>query len=270
MPSRLPARRHVQQLSAFIVAPPAVAVTVGPRTPTRSFGIRSLYPPRHSGYNVGPDLPPLHSQPSEARQRKAGTTPLRTGVLAIKKGMTALFDQETGTRTPCTVLQLDRVQVVSYKCTEKHGYCAVQVGAGWTHENRVTKPMLGHFSKFRVSPKKHIHEFRVRDESGLLKAGHVLQADWFQVGQYVDARANSRGMGFTGAMKRHGFAGQDRTHGHSLSHRSLGSTGARQGGGARVYPGKKMAGRMGNQQVTTQNLKVLSVDVDKGLVVVSG
>ena len=198
------------------------------------------------------------------------TTPLRTGVLAIKKGMTAMYDQETGTRTPCTVLQLDRVQVVSCKYTEKHGYCAVQVGAGWTHENRVTKPMLGHFSKFGVSPKKHIHEFRVRDESGLLEAGHVIQADWFQVGQHVDARANSRGMGFAGAMKRHGFGGQDASHGASLSHRSLGSTGARQGGGARVYPGKKMAGRMGNQQVTTQNLKVLSVDVDKGLVVVSG
>jgi large subunit ribosomal protein L3 len=190
--------------------------------------------------------------------------------LAIKKGMTAMYEPETGKRIPCTILQLDRLQVISHKSRQTHGYFAVQVGAGSKHSSNVTKPMLGHFSKHEVPPKRYIHEFRVRDEKGLLEIGSLIQPDWFQEGQYVDARSNSRGMGFAGAMKRHGFGGQDRSHGVSLKHRSLGSTGAGQGGGSRVYPGKKMSGRMGNEQVTIQNLKVLKVDVEKGLVVVNG
>ncbi|KAL2863044.1 mitochondrial 54S ribosomal protein uL3m [Aspergillus lucknowensis] len=236
----------------------------------RTFGIRSLNPPKPSRFNVSPNLPVLKSTPTAALERKAATLPLRTGVIAIKKGMSAIFDPETGKRIPCTVLQLDRVQVVAHKTRDVHGYYAVQVGSGWKHPKNVTKALLGHYSGQGVSPKRHVYEFRVKDESGLVPVGKLLNANWFQEGQYVDARSNSKGKGFAGVMKRHGFGGQDRSHGVSLTHRSLGSAGPSQGGGSRVYPGKKMAGNMGNEQNTVQNLKVLKVDVENGLVLVNG
>lgn len=116
----------------------------------------------------------------------------------MKKGMTALFDSETGKRTPCTVLQLERVQVVSHKTRQRHGYWAVQVGCGWKHPTNVTRPELGHFSVNGVSPKRHLVEFRVRDETGLPQIGMKIGPSWFQEGQFVDARANCRGMGFAG------------------------------------------------------------------------
>jgi large subunit ribosomal protein L3 len=204
------------------------------------------------------------------RRIKSDTLPLRTGALAIKKGMTAIYDPETGKRSPCTVLQLDRVQVVAHKTLEKHGYYAVQIGSGWKHPRRLTKALLGHFSTQGVSPKRHVHEFRVRDRNGLPTIGETITADWFQEGQFVDTRSNTRGKGFAGVMKRHGFHGQDRSHGVSLTHRSLGSAGPSQGGGSRVYPGKKMAGNMGNVRNTIQSLKVLKVDGENGIVVVNG
>lgn len=184
--------------------------------------------------------------------------------------MTAMFDPETGKRTACTVLQLDRVEVVSHKTRQKHGYFAVQVGSGWKHPSNMTKSLLGHFSVNGLSPKRHVFEFRVKDESGLLPVGQSIHANWFQEGQYVDARSNTKGKGFAGVMKRHGFHGQDRSHGVSLTHRSMGSAGPGQGGGSRVYPGKKMAGNMGNKQNTVQNLKILKVDSESGIVVMSG
>ncbi|KAE8145600.1 translation protein [Aspergillus avenaceus] len=236
----------------------------------RTFGIRSLNPPKASRFDIGSDLPVLKSTPTAALERKANTLPPRTGAIAIKKGMTAMYDPETGKRTACTVLQLDRVEVVSHKTQQRHGYFAVQVGSGWKHPSNVTKSLLGHFSINGVSPKRHIFEFRVRDESGLLPVGKAINADWFQEGQYIDARSNTKGKGFAGVMKRHGFGGQDRSHGVSLTHRSLGSAGPSQGGGSRVYPGKKMAGNMGNEQNTVQNLKVLKVDPGSGVVVVNG
>lgn len=267
MPPRLP-RSYIQQLFAPVAL--RQNVPVSREAPRRAFGIKSLYPPKYDRHNVAGDLPMLASYPSVALERKAATTPLRTGALAIKKGMTAIYDEETGKRTPCTLLQLDRVQVVSHKTVKKHGYFAVQVGSGWKHEDNVTKPLLGHFAVNGVSPKRYLHEFRVKDESGLLPVGEVINADWFQEGQYVDVRSHTRGMGFAGVMKRWGFHGQDASHGASLSHRSIGSTGPGQGGGSRVHPGKKMAGRMGFEQNTVQNLKVLKVDAEKGLVVVKG
>lgn len=266
MPPRISSKSVQQLLVPSFTSPPALI----PHIPQRSFGIKSLYPPKTSRFNVGPDIPILAASPAAALERKANTLPLRTGALAIKKGMSAVFDPETGRRVPCTVLQLDRVQVVSHKTREKHGYYAVQVGSGWKHESNVTKPLLGHFSTNEVSPKRHLHEFRVKDKKGLLAVGQMINADWFQEGQFVDVRANSRGMGFAGGMKRWGFHGQDRSHGVSLTHRSIGSLGPSQGGGSRVYPGKKMPGNMGNEQVTTQNLKVLKVDAEKGIVVVKG
>ncbi|KAE8348194.1 translation protein [Aspergillus coremiiformis] len=236
----------------------------------RAFGIRSLTPPNTSRFNVGTDLPVLKSTPTAALERKADTLPLRTGAIAIKKGMTAFYDAGTGKRIACTVLQLDRVEVISQKTRERHGYFAVQVGSGWKHPSNLTKSLLGHFSVNGVSPKRHIFEFRVQDENGLLSVGQAINADWFQEGQYVDARSNTKGKGFAGVMKRHGFGGQDRSHGVSLTHRSLGSAGPSQGGGSRVYPGKKMAGNMGNEQNTVQSLKVLKVDPQNGIVVVNG
>lgn len=190
--------------------------------------------------------------------------------MAIKKGMTALYDPETGKRTPCTVLQLDRVQVISHKTREKHGYYAVQIGSGWKHPSNVTRPLLGHFASNEVSPKRYVAEFRVKDSNGLLEVGQSIGPDWFLKGQFVDARANCRGMGFAGGMKRWGFAGQPASHGNSKNHRTMGSSGASQGSGSRVHPGKKMPGRMGGQQVTTQNVKVLKVDPEKGIVVLNG
>ncbi|KAL4963190.1 mitochondrial 54S ribosomal protein uL3m [Aspergillus stella-maris] len=266
------------RLSRGLMLLPSVTRAITPRLAsqnaiaTRTFGIRSLNPPKHSTYNDGSDLPVLESSPAAAlaRKVKADVLPPRTGAVAIKKGMTAIFDTETGKRIPCTVLQLDRVQVVAHKTADVHGYNAVQIGAGWKHPTNVTKALLGHYSGQGVSAKRHVFEFRVKDADGLLPVGQLVNADWFQVGQYVDARSNSKGKGFAGAMKRHGFGGQDRSHGVSLTHRSLGGTAPGQGGGSRVYPGKKMAGNMGNRQNTVQNLKVLKVDAANGLVIVSG
>lgn len=233
-------------------------------------GIKSLSRPRPNRFNRSQDLPLLESTTAAAIERKAFTTPLRTGALATKKGMTAMYDTDTGRRFPCTVLQMDRVQVVSHKTRKENGYFAVQVGSGWKHASNVTRPLLGHFAGNGVSPKRHLVEFRVRDERGLLGVGEMIGAAWFNEGQFVDAKANCRGMGFAGGMKRHGFKGQDATHGVSLTHRSMGSSGQSQGGGSRVLPGKKMPGRMGGQQVTTQNVKVLRVDAEKGIVVLNG
>ncbi|OJJ44829.1 hypothetical protein ASPZODRAFT_160853 [Penicilliopsis zonata CBS 506.65] len=241
-----------------------------PQCSIRNFGIRSLNPPKPDRFNVGDDLPVLKSTSTAALERKAWTLPPRTGAIAIKKGMTAIYDAETGQRLACTVLQLDRVEVVSHKTREKHGYFAVQVGAGWRHHSNMPKSLVGHFSANGLSPKRHVYEFRVKDESGLLPVGQIINAGWFQEGQYIDARSNTKGKGFAGVMKRHGFHGQDRSHGVSLTHRSLGSAGPSQGGGSRVYPGKKMAGNMGNEQHTEQNLRILRVDPENGLVVVKG
>ncbi|KAA8649223.1 mitochondrial 54S ribosomal protein uL3m [Aspergillus tanneri] len=265
MPPRLLGKLNRPFLSNYILQ-----LVVQSNTLFRTFGIRSVSPPKTSRFNVGPDLPVLQSTPTAALERKANTLPLRTGVIAIKRGMTAVYDAETGKRTPCTVLQLDRVEVTSCKTRQKHGYFAVQLGSGWKYPSNIPKSLLGHFSANGVSPKRHVYEFRVKDESGLLPVGQTINADWFREGQYVDARSNSKGKGFAGVMKRHGFGGQDRSHGVSLTHRSLGSAGPSQGGGSRVYPGKKMAGNMGNEQNTVQNLKILKVDQENGIVVVNG
>lgn len=239
---------------------------------TRSFGIKSIERPRVNPYNAAPGLPGLLSTPKAAYERKirSDTLPLRTGALAIKKGMTAIYNPETGERIPCTVLQLDMNQVVHHKTMKKHGYYAVCVGMGYKHVRNFTKPELGHFSSQEVAPKRHLQEFRVRDEQGLLSVGEHIKASWFMEGQYVDTRADCKGKGFQGVMKRWGFGGQPRSHGHSLSHRSLGSTGNGQGGGSRVYPGKKMPGNMGGQRVTVQNLKVLQTNDEQGILLVNG
>ncbi|CAK7267585.1 hypothetical protein SEPCBS119000_002623 [Sporothrix epigloea] len=214
-------------------------------------------------------LPALTMGPAAALKRRENTTPLRTGVLAFKRGMTGFYSK-SGTRIPCTVLQLEDVQVVANKTRAKNGYWAVQIGIGSRRPINVTAPQLGYYEAKGLAPKEHLAEFFVRDESGLLTPGTTIQPDWFHIGQWVDVRSNTRGFGFAGGMKRHGFKGQNKTHGNSLNHRTMGTTGPSQGSGSRVMPGKKMPGRMGNERVTVQNLNILQVDNELGIVIVKG
>lgn len=228
---------------------------------------RGAKPTRFNQKTAG--LPAPTTGPAAALDRKDATTPLRTGVLATKRGMTGFYSK-SGTRIPCTVLQLENVQVVGNKTRASNGYWAVQVGSGVRRAVTVTAPQLGFYEAKGLAPKQHLAEFRVRDSGGLLTPGLTLQPDWYHVGQWVDVRSNTRGFGFAGAMKRHGFKGQNKSHGNSLNHRTMGTTGPSQGSGSRVMPGKKMPGRMGNERVTVQNLNVLQVDNDLGILVVKG
>ncbi|EPS37156.1 hypothetical protein H072_9238 [Dactylellina haptotyla CBS 200.50] len=228
---------------------------------------KPLLLPGAAGVPETTPLPLLESSPLAALMRRRD--PFRTGLIARKKGMTALFDAK-GIRIPCTILQIDRCQVMSNKTGQDHGYWAVQVGAGERHPENVTKPMLGHFAACETSPKQIVKEFRIRDERGLMKPGSQLKANWFRKGQLVDIRAKCKGKGFAGGMKRHGFSGQPASHGNSLMHRAMGSAGQSQGGGSRVLPGKRMAGRMGGQRVTIQMVKVLDVNNQLNTVVVKG
>lgn len=195
---------------------------------------------------------------------------MRTGALAIKKGMTAIYDPETAKRTPCTVLQLDRCQVLDHRRREIHGYWAVQVGSGTKEARNVSRPERGHYAAQGVPLKREVAEFRVKNAEGLPEIGSVISADLFQEGMWVDTRATTHGKGFAGGMKRWGFSGAPASHGVSLTHRAMGSAGGGQGSGSRVHPGKKMAGNMGGEGHTVQNLKVMKVDVANGIVVVSG
>ena len=184
--------------------------------------------------------------------------------------MTAMYDPETAKRTPCTVLQLDRCQVTGHKRRDRHGYWAVQVGCGIKEARNVTRAERGHFAAQGVSLKRHLAEFRVRDEAGLPEIGSVITAKVFQEGQFVDVRATTHGKGFAGGMKRWGWGGQPASHGNSKTHRAMGSSGGGQGSGSRVHPGKHMPGRMGGERHTVQNLKILKVDAENGIVVVHG
>ena len=192
---------------------------------------------------------------------------MRTGLIAEKVGMTRVFDAE-GAHVPVTVLKMDGCQVVAVRTAEKDGYTAVQLGLGKAKVKNATKPMRGHFAKAKVEPKRRLVEFRVSADA-LLDVGAELSAAHFLPGQYVDVTANSIGKGFAGVMKRHNFGGLRATHGVSVSHRSHGSTGNRQDPG-RTFPGKLMAGHMGAARVTTQNLKIVSVDAERGLILVQG
>jgi large subunit ribosomal protein L3 len=192
---------------------------------------------------------------------------MRTGVIAKKVGMTRLF-QDDGRHVPVTVLQLDGVQVVARKDVDSDGYVAVQLGAGSAKAKNVAKPQRGHFGKAEVEPKAYLAEFRVTEDN-LLDVGAELSADHFVAGQYVDIQGRTQGKGFAGGMKRWGFGGLRATHGVSVSHRSLGSTGQRQDPG-KVFKNKKMAGHMGQTRVTTQNLEVVRTDAEKGLILIRG
>ncbi|EUC41361.1 hypothetical protein COCMIDRAFT_106392 [Bipolaris oryzae ATCC 44560] len=233
--------------------------------------IKSTFSPKPDRFAHHPAKPALTSTSSAALERKAHSTPLRTGLLAIKKGMTSLYDTTTGARTAATVLQFDRNQVVAHKRRDTHGYWAVQIGAGQKEARNVSRPMLGHFAGAGVAPKRWVAEFKVKGEEGLqVGVGESVGAGWFREGQWVDVKGVGRGMGFAGGMKRHGFGGQPASHGQSLMHRGMGSAGGSQGSGSRVLPGKRMPGNMGNESVTVKNLRVLRVDEANGIVVVTG
>ena len=191
----------------------------------------------------------------------------RVGLIARKEGMTRVFDED-GRHIPVTVLKIDACQVVSVKTEETDGYTAVQVGAGKAKVKRGSKANRGHFAKAKVEPKKKLAEFRVTP-GALLEVGSELSASHFVKGQHVDVTSTSKGKGFAGAMKRHNFGGMRATHGVSISHRAHGSTGQCQDPG-KVFKGKKMAGHMGAERVTTQNLEIVAIDEEDNLVLVKG
>jgi len=192
---------------------------------------------------------------------------MRTGLLAKKLGMTRIF-KEDGTHVPVTVLHVDNVQVVAARTEEKDGYTAVQLGYGKAKVKNVSQPNKGHFAKAKVEPKAKMVEFRV-DADAMLEPGATLSAAHFVAGQIVDISGTTKGKGFAGAMKRWNFSGLEASHGVSISHRSHGSTGNRQDPG-KTFKNKKMAGHLGQERVTTQNLEVAAVDAAKGLLMIKG
>ncbi|PPR57404.1 MAG: 50S ribosomal protein L3 [Alphaproteobacteria bacterium MarineAlpha4_Bin2] len=192
---------------------------------------------------------------------------MRSGLIAQKIGMSRVFSDD-GTHVPVTVLKVEGCQVVAVRTQEKDGYNAVQLGVGKAKVKNTTQPMRGHFAKAKVEPRRKLAEFRVSVDA-LLDVGAELSAEHFVVGQCVDVVGKSIGKGFAGAMKRHGFSGLRASHGVSISHRSHGSTGNSQDPG-KVWKGKKMAGHMGHERVTTQNLEVVLTDADRGLILIRG
>lgn len=192
---------------------------------------------------------------------------MRTGLIAKNEGMTRVFGED-GSHIPVTVLKIDNVQVVDVRTQERDGYTAVQLGAGTAKVKNVSKAMRGHYAKAKVEPKRKMAEFRVSPEN-VLDVGAELCASHFVPGQFVDVQGVTKGHGYAGGMKRWGFGGLRASHGVSVSHRSIGSTGCAQDPG-RTWKGKKMPGHFGVDTVTTQNLKVVAVYPEDGLVLVQG
>jgi large subunit ribosomal protein L3 len=192
---------------------------------------------------------------------------MRSGVIAQKVGMTRVFT-DAGEHVPVTVLKLEGCQVVAHRTMDKNGYVALQLGIGRAKVKNVSKAERGRFAVAKVEPKMKLVEFRVKDDD-LIPVGAEITADHFVVGQFVDVTGTTIGKGFAGPMKRWNFGGLRATHGVSLSHRSHGSTGGRQDPG-KTFKNKKMAGHLGSERVTTQNLRVVQTDVERGLILVEG
>ena len=191
---------------------------------------------------------------------------MRTGLVTTKLGMTRLLSKDKS--VAATVLKLEKPVVVAQKTQAKDGYTAVVLGVGTPKAKNVSKPRKGMFAKAKVEAKSKLLEFRV-EESNLVPVGSEILASHFVVGQFVDASGVTIGKGFAGVMKRWNFAGLEASHGVSVSHRSHGSTGQRQDPG-KVFKNKKMAGHLGAENVTTQNLEILMVDDEEGLILVKG
>jgi large subunit ribosomal protein L3 len=192
---------------------------------------------------------------------------MRSGVIAQKIGMTRVYN-DAGEHVPVTVLRMENCQVVAQRTQEKNGYTAVQLGVGLAKVKNTSKSLRGHFATASVEPKAKVAEFRVSPDN-LIDVGSEITAEHYVTGQMVDVTGTSVGKGFQGVIKRHNFGGGRATHGNSVSHRTHGSTGQRQDPG-KVFKGKKMAGHMGNVRVTTQNLEVVSTDVERGLILIRG
>jgi large subunit ribosomal protein L3 len=187
--------------------------------------------------------------------------------MATKLGMTQMF-KEDGTQVPVTVLKVEPNVVVALKNRDEHGYVAVQLGTNETHDRKIKKPQSGYYKKLGSKNYRRLKEFRV-DSTENYVVGDVIGVTHFQPGQYIDITGITKGKGFAGGMKRHGFGGLRASHGVSITHRCHGSTGNRTQPG-KVFKGKKMAGHMGDVQVTIQNLKIHLVDAEKGVILVHG
>jgi large subunit ribosomal protein L3 len=192
---------------------------------------------------------------------------MRSGLIAQKLGMTRIYTDE-GVVVPVTVLKVENCQVVAQKTSDKDGYTALQLGAGVPKIKRLTKAERGHFAVAKVEPKRKLKEFRVSPDN-VIPVGAEITVEHFVPGQFVDVTATSMGKGFAGGMKRWNFRGLRATHGVSVSHRSIGSTGNRQDPG-KVFKNKKMPGHLGSETVTTQNIVVVKTDTGRGLIMVKG
>ena len=192
---------------------------------------------------------------------------MRTGVIAQKLGMTRVFT-EAGEHVPVTVLQLAQCQVIGHRSKDKNGYVALQLGSGPRRANNMSKADRGTFAKVKIEPKRKLAEFRVSDDA-LIPVGAEITADHFIPGQFVDVCGFTIGKGFAGGMKRWNFRGLRATHGVSISHRSIGGTGGRQDPG-KTFKNKKMPGHLGDERVTTLNLKIVQTDVARGLILIEG
>ena len=192
---------------------------------------------------------------------------MRTGIIAQKIGMTSVFNDK-GERVPLTLVKVDDCQVVAHKTLKKHGYNALVIGIKDKKISRVTKPMKQFFANAKVLPKTKLKEFRISEDK-FIDIAASLEVDHFVAGQFVDVTATTIGKGFAGSMKRHNFRGLEASHGVSISHRSHGSTGQRQDPG-KVFKNKKMAGHMGCNKVTIQNLKIFAIDKERKLIMIQG
>jgi len=191
------------------------------------------------------------------------------GLIGRKRGMTRVFTEQ-GDSVPVTVIEVSPNRITQVKTVETDGYSALQVTLGKKRSSLLTKPQAGHFGKAEVEAGEGLWELRLSDgESTDLEAGAELNVEQFEAGQMVDVTGTSKGKGFAGAVKRHNFSMQDATHGNSLSHRAPGSIGQCQTPG-RVFKGKKMAGHMGDERVTTQNLEVVKIDTERNLLLIKG
>ena len=194
---------------------------------------------------------------------------MRTGLIGKKIGSSSYFDED-GKMIPVTLVKIDECIVSDIKTKDKHGYDAIQLASIENNlkiEN-VNKPQRKIFSKMKINPKRYLKEFRIH-ENNILEIGSKIDVSHFEKGQFVDISGTSIGKGFAGSMKRHNFGGGRASHGVSVSHRAHGSTGQNQDPG-KVFKGKKMAGQLGDVRVTQQNLKVISTDVDRGLILLKG
>lgn len=190
------------------------------------------------------------------------------GLVGRKSGMTRVFTDE-GASVPVTVIEIEPNRVTQIKTPETDGYAAVQVTTGEAKQHRANRPLVGHFAKAGAGLGRGLWEFRVEAVDESLALGAQLGVELFRAGQRVDVRGLSKGKGFAGVIKRWGFRSQDNSHGNSISHRAPGSIGQCQTPG-RVFKGKKMAGRLGNARVTTQNLEVVRVDAQRNLLLIKG